>query len=305
MLKLLGWKFAEDGSKALPFEATFQLLGVSLNLSRFGSGFIEVSNTPSRIEDVCKSVDEIINTRNLSSHVASSLFGKMSFALGSVFGRGAAPSMRFLSNRASSCETRVSDQDVEKLISLKAFLQSSKPRVIDMNDTRPPVIIFTDAAEEGDLVTYGIVLIDGLEAFVSGGDVPEILVQSWRKDGSSNTISQAELFPVVLSKHYFKHRLFGRRVINFIDNEPAKFGLIRADSPCVSSNSLIKSFHDCESLFPSVTWFTRVPSSSNIADDPSRGKIVETAKFLNADVVLLHDFEQEFLVELNLPHGQC
>jgi hypothetical protein len=124
---------------------------------------------------------------------------------------------------------------------------------------------------------------------VAGGDIPPKLVEAWRADGSQQTICQAELFPILLVKEHFKHQMYNRRVIHFIDNEPAKHGLIKASSNSRHSQAIIKAFHKIEMHWPSVSWFARVPSHSNIADAPSRGEIVQTASLLDGQVILLHD----------------
>ena len=47
------------------------------------------------------------------------------------------------------------------------------------------------------------------------------------------------------------------------------------------------------------------PIGEYIADAPSKGKIVETAKLLNVNVVILCEFEQEFVAGFSLPSRIC
>ena len=172
---------------------------------------------------------------------------------------------------------------------MKDFVQMAKARQIIINDERKPILVYTDAAEEGDMVTYGLVVNCDGDYTVAGGDVPGKLVSAWRAEGSQQTICQAELFPVLLVKEHFKHSLYNRRVVHFIDNDPAKHGLIKASSNSEHSQAIIKAFHKIEMHWPSVSWFARVPSASNIADAPSRGEVVQTANLIGGSVVLLHD----------------
>ena len=60
--------------------------------------------------------------------------------------------------------------------------------------------------------------------------------------------------------------------MHYVDNEAAKYGLIKGSSPTRDSAWLINEFWRWEADQESFTWFERVPSASNCADDPSRGK---------------------------------
>ena len=59
-------------------------------------------------------------------------------------------------------------------------------------------------------------------------------------------------------------------MLNFIDNDGARFGLIKGYSPTRPSAWLIGEFWAEEAKAQAVSWFARVPSQSNCADGPSR-----------------------------------
>ena len=63
-----------------------------------------------------------------------------------------------------------------------------------------------------------------------------------------------------------------RAVMFFLDNEAAKYGLIKGSSPSKHSGLLIHNFLQTEQRIESLGWFERVPSVSNCADGPSRGE---------------------------------
>ena len=48
LLSILGWSFAKEGKKFVPFGSTVVSLGVTLNLTRVWDGQIKVSNKPGR-----------------------------------------------------------------------------------------------------------------------------------------------------------------------------------------------------------------------------------------------------------------
>ena len=93
-------------------------------------------------------------------------------------------------------------------------------------------------------------------------------------------IGQAELYPAVVARRLWKEKIQGRDVIHFIDNDSAKFVLIKGTSPCLESAWLTQSFWTSESEADSRSWIARVPSRSNIADGPSRGDRTEVESAL-------------------------
>ena len=83
---------------------------------------------------------------------------------------------------------------------------------------------------------------------------------------------------MVALRHQLADRLKGRRVIYWIDNESARFALIKGTSGVDSMNILSSVFHAADLERPSISWFERVPSQSNPADGPSRGKALACAE---------------------------
>ena len=88
LFDLLGWQFARDGEKALPFGKNFgETLGIQIDLSSFHRGFVEFSNTEKRQLELCQLIDSILASRTLSSADALKLRGRLQFADGQLFGR--------------------------------------------------------------------------------------------------------------------------------------------------------------------------------------------------------------------------
>ena len=52
LFRLLGWKFAEGGTKAPPFDKVFCALGVNIDVSGMASGEVKIDNTDSRKKDL-------------------------------------------------------------------------------------------------------------------------------------------------------------------------------------------------------------------------------------------------------------
>ena len=58
--------------------------------------------------------------------------------------------------------------------------------------------------------------------------------------------------------------------LSFVDSEPAKFGLIKGMSDTRPCDILIRNIALWDSEATPWIWYSRGPSFSNIADDPSR-----------------------------------
>lgn len=67
-----------------------------------------------------------------------------------------------------------------------------------------------------------------------------------------------------------RHLLHNRRVIWWVDNEAARFSLIKGQSGSELMNQLVREFFHVDGEFPSFSWIERIPSFSNPADAPSR-----------------------------------
>ena len=87
LFDLLGWDFARDGDKALPFGPNFGALGIQIDLSCFDRGFAEFSNTEKRRAELGLLVDSVLSARTLSQADALKLRGRLQFADGQLFGR--------------------------------------------------------------------------------------------------------------------------------------------------------------------------------------------------------------------------
>ena len=109
------------------------------------------------------------------------------------------------------------------------------------------------------------------EAF--GAEVPRFFVEAVSAStGSLRIIAQLELLPVLLAIWAWPASLLpaGRRVIVFIDNDSARFALIRGYSPVPASRALVETTWQELARAQAAPWFERVPSTGNPADAPSR-----------------------------------
>eukprot|EP00972_Heterocapsa_arctica_P018444 2723957-Heterocapsa_arctica.AAC.1 len=99
------------------------------------------------------------------------------------------------------------------------------------------------------------------------------LVDSWRKEGQMQIIGQAELVPVLVARCTWMDHLRGREVVHFVDNDSAKHALVKASSSHPASEAVVAQVWEQEVQELVSSWYDRVPSPSNPADDPSRGVV--------------------------------
>jgi hypothetical protein len=132
-------------------------------------------------------------------------------------------------------------------------------------------LIFTDAAQEGDIVTIGALLMDSQHAIIEyfASVVPQAIVSEWQTF-QKQVIAQGELLPVLLAKLLWHKYLSERRVLLFVDNESVRYSLIKGSTSSASMQRMLLQSVTIDSEASSLTWVARVPSQSNPADAISR-----------------------------------
>ena len=156
-------------------------------------------------------------------------------------------------------------------------MEYAAPRRVTFGpDPAAPVLVFTDGACEGtnfSTSTCGAVLWDPMtDTFEFFGFlIPEAVSAAWKAEGSvEQVIAQAELLPVLLSKILWAGVLRDRASIFFVDNSSVMHCLISCHTNTRASRSMLLGISDIDIHLTARPWYARVPSPSNIADDPSR-----------------------------------
>ena len=87
LFPLLGWKFAEDGSKTPPFSDTLNAQGIRLDVSELHLGKVSIDNTEARRVELADLIEHILQSGELKKMDALKLRGRMQFAAGQLFGQ--------------------------------------------------------------------------------------------------------------------------------------------------------------------------------------------------------------------------
>jgi hypothetical protein len=283
--KILGWHTA-SGDKALVFNKSFAVLGVQFDLSSINDGKFVISNKRSRVDELIEVANTLASKSRVSAASVRSFHGKMQFAKGQFAGNEFRHFLNFLSQICEGPEQCMVDSTFVLMMNhLVMLLSSSAPRVITVGNDKSPIIIFTDGASEGEQSLAsshftGAVLFDTSSDFsiILEGEPPAALVSLWSELVGDQLICQIELFPILAVACMFRDRLFGRRVIVFIDNDSARHALVRINSHSCAVLGMVLTI--TEKLTHSFPWFSRVPSSSNPADLPSRKMTAQACKLL-------------------------
>jgi len=261
------------------FSSTPEPLGAIVDLQDARKGVCRITNKPKRIEELCRTIEEIVDTNACDRDRLRSLRGRLIFTRAQTFGKVGGIAMRAL-NRAAEQTSHGKELDaevVEALWVFRSFLQDAPPREIRCQHLQPP-LFFTDGSCEpqgGDIcAAIGAVLLDPLDGAMLwfGAELPHKPVRTWAGEKGTQVISQAELLPVALARCVWRDRFRGRSAIVFIDNESSRAGLVRAYSPHEHNARMVSLVTTLDILDGALSWYERVPSASNPADPPSRGK---------------------------------
>ena len=156
LFRLLGWRFAEGGTKAPPFDKTFSALGVDIDVSNMSNGQV-IDNTVSRKKDLCETLETCLKANKLSRHDASKLRGRMQFTAGQLYGRVAKTCFGHVTMHAYSTKGAMLNSSTTKALALyNNMLMNQGPRCLSCRST-DTWYFFTDASfeMENDIVTSG------------------------------------------------------------------------------------------------------------------------------------------------------
>lgn len=291
--KLLGWAVS-DGEKDLPFAQVFKALGVQIDLSLWKEGKAKFANTEKRVSELVGTIEKILGSGNLPAAEALSLRGRMQFAHSQLWGRSSKLCLNAVTSHAYATNgSKIDEVLIHHLNAFKSFLMKSRPREVTAT-WATPMFVFTDASfnpEDKDWPCgLGGVLLDPwgnqLSALKFGLNNEDL--QTLGFPGKSTVIFEAELLALLVCFTVWKKQLHNRPCVFFIDNNATRDVSISGRARSWPGSSLVASLLSLEDSSGVNAWYARVPSSSNIADSPSRNSdegIV--AKFLPMKLVEL------------------
>ena len=146
---------------------------------------------------------------------AQVIHGNLNFAMGFCMGHTLKIAARAFAS-LSAGDQNVSPKALNNLCDWTLdLLKLLNPREWTAGMTGDPVVIFTDAAYEDGVATYGIVFLDAPAGYRTalGGRIPDFLVNVWHELGSEQVITLAEAFAALLARYLFRSRILKRRLL--------------------------------------------------------------------------------------------
>ena len=200
----------------------------------------------------------------------------MQLARAQVWGRSTRLCLKQVTSHAyEGFGPELSIQTRTALETFAKFLKGGKPRVLKA-EWEEPMYVYTDASFEPNDDSWpsgiGGVLCD------AGGRVlkhfSQVLTLSQLEalglPSRKTVIFEAELLAAVVAVHAWGSILEGRPVLFFIDNNSARDVAISGTARSLIPLCLVGLLLQMEDNFLITSWFSRVPSKSNVADEPSR-----------------------------------
>lgn len=213
-------------------------------------------------------------TSEFSPALAARVQGRLTYAEAQCSGRWLAPLLDPIKRRALLPRSvRWLSEDIRgALLQCERMLSSAPAREIDTIGREPPCIVFTDGAFENDVASCGAVIFSPRvkEVLVFGFIIPDEIVKDWRKYGAEQLIAQAEMLPIAIVKRQMGNLLHRARVLYFIDNDGVKEAMVKGTTNSPACKKILVECMLQDATNHSMSWYSRIPSPSNISDGPSR-----------------------------------
>ena len=274
LFDLLGIEFAREGKKCTEFSTLVSTLGVELNLCG-PSGEVLLGHTEKRKTELSEAVSDIILRGKIETKFAESLRGRMQWFEGYVFGRTAQRCVQTVGELSlrSSRSSILTGYELQCFKDLQERVLQAPPIEIT-SKVLGTWIIFTDGACEGSDIKVGSiggVLVDPCGNLVEyfSSEVPSALMTKLCET-SANPIYELELLPVLVAYLCWRRHLVNSQTVFYLDNDAARAGLTKALGATQHAEAIAHRIMSLESQFRNKPWYGRVPTASNISDDPSR-----------------------------------
>ena len=236
-----------------------------------------VSGWTTLISDLSSCIRDVLQTGELSTADALKLRQRMQFTSGQLFGRLSRASLSKVTHHAYRSSRAKTPTDLQAALSFyDRFLLSGQPRLVScgMRDTW---FVFTDASfevsEEIATAGFGGVLVSPSGTCMShfGFVLDGASLDRLNPSAKKTIIHECEFLAVAIALETWKDHCVAKRIVSFSDNNAVRDSLISARATGDIANKLLDSVLQIENPNGLLIWFARVPSKSNIADDPSRG----------------------------------
>ena len=276
LFKLLGWQYDEDGEKSSIFSPSIKALGIEICLADSLWGRVTFANTEKRKQDLRSLIEAILSKNSITCKEGQVLRGKLQFAQGQLYGRLGRLCLNEISRLCNPGKHKIDKNARAALQRYLHHLVASKPRSIDACKSRA-MYIFTDACYDATHSEWpcgiGGVLVSEQGALLEyfSYQLTESEMNALGAETKKTIIFEAELLAVVVATSRWATTLKHKPIVYCIDNNGARDVGISAKARSAVASLLLERLLKLEDSLGLFAWYCRVPSPSNIADNPSRG----------------------------------
>ena len=255
--------------QSVPLDVT-KTLGLQVDLRQSDQHEAFIGHTESRVAELTVLLQDIIDAGRINAKHAESLRGRMLWFETYAFGRVGNSAVKKLGDLAylGVKDVSLKPNDIAAIKFLKDRVLKAPPVRINTRSLES-WIIFVDGACEGEdrgVGTIGAVLSDPWGRFLH--HFSEVVPASFmeRCSYSKNPIYELEILPQLVSLLCWGQLLAQSQCVFYGDNDAARSSLIAGRAATLVASEFVEK----EMGLQIKPWFARVPTSSNIADDPSR-----------------------------------
>ena len=273
LFDMLGVLFAKEGKKATQFDTKFNSLGVIFDLQCMVDRLVFVGHTETRRLELAETLKSMLEKGDYSSKSIERLRGRLLWFENFVCGRQA----NFL---ISSLGKYMSES--KSLLPMENDLRSVLGRILVRVEASRPVeiskkiletwILFTDGACENQSSVGGVLVSPSGRPVAMFGDTLPQEFEAIFYQHSAHPIYEVELLPLFIAIFLWGSWVDKSQIVCYLDNDAARSGLIKGYGATKIADSIVQLFCEMEATLQLKSWFSRVPSHSNISDDPSRLK---------------------------------
>ena len=170
LLDCLGWVYSSDPAKSRPFEEECDVLGVRVNVKSLSHGCLKLANKASRYKRLKDIFNSARKNQSFTKRDAQVVHGTLNFMTSFVMGQSLKLACRVFANltmHVPSC----SFSDIEALFSwTESLMDALEPRILCSSGLTTPILIFTDAAYEDGVATWGCVFVDPASGIAEEGE---------------------------------------------------------------------------------------------------------------------------------------